>query len=83
LLLKPNKQLKVSERSIRMTSNTERKYLTIGDIQKEYLPISSKKLRAWVKDNLPVKHIGRRLYIERTALESLLSSSEQSDISLD
>lgn len=66
-----------------MISNAERKYLTIGDIQKEYLPISSKKLRAWVKDNLPVKHIGRRLYVERSTLEALLSSSEQSGVSSD
>ena len=66
-----------------MTRNTERKYLTIGDIQKEYLPIGSKKLRAWVKDCLPVKHIGRRIYVERAALEALLSSSEQSGVSLD
>ena len=63
-----------------MTNNTERTYLTIGDIQKEYLPISSKKLRAWVKGCLPVKHIGRRLYVERAALEVLLSSSEQAGV---
>ena len=66
-----------------MTNNLERKYLTIGDIQKQYLPISSKKLRAWVKGCLPVKHIGRRLYVERAALEALLSSSEQARVSLD
>ena len=60
-----------------MTNNTERKYLTIGDIQKQYLPISSKKLRAWVKDCLPVKHIGRRLYVERAALEAFLSNEKQ------
>ena len=63
-----------------MTNNSERKYLTIGDIQKQYLPISSKKLRAWVKEHLPVKHIGRRLYVERTALEALLSSNEQAGV---
>ena len=66
-----------------MTNNSERKYLTIGDIQKEYLPISSKKLRAWVKENLPVKHIGRRIYVERAALEALLSSNEQVSVPLD
>ncbi len=66
-----------------MTNNTERKYLTVGDIQKEYLPISSKKLRAWVKEHLPVKHIGRRLYVERAALETLLSNEEQQRVSWD
>ena len=43
-----------------MKTETERKFLTIDDIQREYLPISHKKIRAWVKENLPVKHIGRR-----------------------
>ena len=66
-----------------MTNNSERKYLTISDIQKEYLPISSKKLRTWVKEHLPVKHIGRRLYVERAALEALLSSNEQVSVPLD
>ena len=65
-----------------MTNSTERKYLTIGDIQKQYLPISSKKLRAWVKEHLPVKHIGRRLYVDRAALEALLSNEEQQRVSL-
>jgi hypothetical protein len=66
-----------------MTNNTERKYLTIGDIQKEYLPISSKKLRAWVKEHLPVKHIGKRLYVERAALEALLLKEDGSPYPLD
>lgn len=57
-----------------MKTETERKFLTIDDIQREYLPISHKKLRAWVKENLPIKHIGRRIYVERTALEAFLSS---------
>ena len=66
-----------------MTNSTERKYLTVGDIQKEYLPISSKKLRAWVKEHLPVKHIGRRIYVERTALEAFLSKEDGSPYPLD
>lgn len=66
-----------------MKKDVERKFLTIDDIQREYLPISSKKLRAWVKGCLPVKHIGRRLYVERAALEALLSSNEQAGVSLD
>lgn len=66
-----------------MTNSTERKYLTIGDIQREYRPISSKKLRAWVKDCLPVKHIGRRIYVERAALEAFLSSEDGNPYPLD
>ena len=65
-----------------MTSNTERKYLTINDIQKQYLPISQKKLREFVKKHLPIHYIGRRIYVERIALEALLScaANEQSPL---
>ena len=66
-----------------MTNNTQRKYLTLVDIQQEYLPISSKKLRAWVKECLPVKHIGGRIYVAREALEALLSQSEDKGDSTD
>ena len=34
-----------------MKKVTERKYLTIGDIQSEYLPMSLKKLRQFVKEH--------------------------------
>ena len=66
-----------------MKKDIERKFLTINDIQREYLPISHKKLRAWVKEDLPVKYIGRRIYVERAELEALLSSGEQTSGSLD
>ena len=66
-----------------MTSITERKYLTIGEIQKEYLPISKKKIREFVKGHLYVKKIGNRIYVERTALETLLSSGKSQRCSLD
>jgi hypothetical protein len=66
-----------------MTNKSKRKYLTIGDIQKKYLPISSKKLRAWIKENLPIKHIGRRIYVERAALETFLSSEDGNSYPLD
>ena len=46
-----------------------RKYLSIDDIQKEYLPISKKKIRALVKENLNVRIIGGRIYVSREELE--------------
>ena len=52
---------------------TERKYLTISEIQDEYLPISKKKIREFVNEHLYVKRIGGRFYVERTALEALLT----------
>ena len=56
-----------------MTTNTIRKYLTINDIQREYLPVSKKKLRAFSKKYLSTKVIGNRLYVERKSLEDVLT----------
>lgn len=61
-----------------MTKDTERKYLTIGDIQREYLPISKKKIRELVKKHTPVKLIGGRIYVERVEFEAFLSDGEGS-----
>lgn len=66
-----------------MTSSTERKYLTIAEIQTEYLPISKKKIREFVKEHLYVKMIGNRIYVERAALETLLSRGVSQRCSLD
>lgn len=66
-----------------MTNSNERKYLTVSDIQMEYLPISKKKIREFVKEHLHVKKIGNRIYVERTALEALLSSGKSQRCSLD
>ena len=66
-----------------MTYNPERKYLTISDIQREYLPISKKKIREFVKEHLYVKMIGGRIYVERAALETLLLSGKSQRISVD
>lgn len=61
-----------------MTRDTERKYLNISDIQREYLPISKKKIRELVKNHTPVKLIGGRIYVERAELEAFLSDGEGS-----
>ena len=53
---------------------TVRKYLSIDDIQKEYLPISKNRLRMLVKKHLDTKTIGNRLFVEREQLEALLNS---------
>lgn len=66
-----------------MTSDTERKYLSVSDIQAEYLPICKKKIREFVKEHLYVKMIGGRIYVERAALEALLSSGKSQRCSLD
>ena len=66
-----------------MTTTTERKYLSIADIQNDYLPISKKKIREFVKEHLNVRLIGGRIYVERAALEALLSSGKSQRSSLD
>ena len=54
-----------------------RKYLSIDDIYKSYLPVSKKKIRVFVKKYLPVKLIGGRMFTERDALERLLSDPDR------
>ena len=61
-----------------MTKSIVRKYLSISDIQKEYLPISKKKLREFAKKNTSVKNIGGRMYVERTDLERAFSMCGES-----
>lgn len=57
-----------------------RKYLTIDDIQREYLHIGKKRLRMFVKKYLETKVIGNRIFVERAELENLLKSSEPCSI---
>ena len=57
---------------------TIRKYISIDDIQKEYLPMSKKRLRMMVKKNLAVKKIGNKLFVDRTEFEDFLKSKELS-----
>lgn len=66
-----------------MTGNTERKYLSVSDIQAEYLPISKKKIRELVNEHLIVHKIGNRIYVERTALEALLNGGKSQRCCLD
>lgn len=61
----------------------KRKYISIDDIAKEYLPISKKKIRAFVRKYIPVKLIGARMYVEREALERLLSNADRDCFPLD
>ncbi|MBQ4545317.1 MAG: helix-turn-helix domain-containing protein [Oscillospiraceae bacterium] len=60
----------------------KRKYLTITDIQKEYLPISKKKIRSLAKRYLSVKTIGGRMFVDRNELEELLSDDDNTILPL-
>jgi len=65
-----------------MTTETTRKFLTVNEIQKQYLPVSKKRIRALVKQYLDVKVIGGRIFVERSQLEKLLGSTEQTNFPL-
>ena len=60
----------------------KREYVSISEIQKEYLPVSAKKIRAFCKAYLNTKTIGRRMVVSRKALEDLLASSEKNSFPL-
>lgn len=60
-----------------MADIIERKYLTIEEIQKQYLLISKKRLRAFSKQHLNPKIIGGRIFVERQQLEELLTSPDK------
>ena len=59
-----------------MTDKLKRQYLTISDIQNEYLPISKKKIRVLVKKYLPTRMLGNRIFVDRQKLEELLASED-------
>ena len=65
-----------------MNTSTVRKYLTINDIQREYLPLSKKRIRIFIKKYLSTKTIGNRLFVEREALEAILNDSEKTVLPL-
>ena len=60
-----------------------RKYLNIDEIQKEYLPVSKKRIRSLVKKYLNSKVIGGRIYTDREALERLLADPDREYLPLD
>jgi hypothetical protein len=61
----------------------KRKYLSIEDIQREYLPVSKKKIRALTKKYLPLKFIGGRMFVARDELEKLLADPDRERFPLD
>jgi hypothetical protein len=61
---------------------TKRQYLTIAEIQEEYLPISKKKIRILVKRYLPTRMLGNRIFVDREKLEELLSNTDNGRLDL-
>lgn len=56
---------------------TQRSYLSINDIQKEYIPMSKKKIRQFVVKELPYKRIGGRIYVATDLLEYWLTTENK------
>ena len=55
----------------------KRAYLSIEDIARDYLPMSKKKIREFVANNLNCTKIGGRIYVSRKELETWLCSNHQ------
>lgn len=53
-----------------------RKLLTVHDVQKEYLNMDARKLRAFLNSHCNYKRIGNTYYYSRTEVEDLLLAKE-------
>ena len=60
-----------------MGRSKERIFLSIADIQREYLPVSKKKIRSFVKEYLHIKKMGGRIYVNRADLENILMNPDR------
>ena len=65
-----------------MAKKAKRQYVTIAEIQEEYLPISKKKIRVLVKKYLPTRMLGNRIFVDRQKLEELLASEDGQKLEL-
>lgn len=61
----------------------KRQYITISEIQDEYLPISKKKIRILVRKYLPTRMLGNRIFVDREKLEELLAKEDGQRLDLD
>jgi len=52
--------------------NVSKKWLTVSEIQREYLPLSKKKIRKLICENLDVTRVGNKLIVERDQLLAFL-----------
>ena len=59
-----------------------RKFLSVDDIQQEYLPVSKKRIRMFAKKYLDYKVIGGKLFVQREQLESILTNPEAKNLPL-
>lgn len=66
-----------------ITEKNKSKLVGITEIRKQYVNLSPKRIRRFVKLYLDVKYIGNRIFVERDKLESLLSDPDRDRFPLD
>ena len=52
--------------------NNYKQWVSVSEIQKEYLPLSKKKIRELICKNLDVVKAGNKMIVERKQLEAFL-----------
>lgn len=52
-------------------------FISVDEIQKTILPMNKKTIRRFLHQYLPVKKIGRQLYVNRAELIQLLSDADR------
>ncbi|MBE5951746.1 MAG: helix-turn-helix domain-containing protein [Lachnospiraceae bacterium] len=52
--------------------NNSKQWVSVSEIQKEYLPLSKKKIRELICKNLDVVKAGNKMIVERKQLEAFL-----------
>ena len=65
------------------TEVNQSKLVGITDIRRQYVNLSPKRIRRFVKLYLDPKLIGNRLFVERDKLEALLSDPDRDRFPLD
>lgn len=55
-------------------------YITIDDIQRDYLPISKKRIRMIVNEHIQTLRIGNKILVDRMQLEHFLKNPPVSHI---
>ena len=55
----------------------KRAYMSVDDIEREFLPMSKKKIREFVVNNLRYTKIGGRIYVPRQELETWFNENSR------
>ena len=66
-----------------ITKTSNSKLIGIAEIKNQYINLSPKRIRRFVKLYLNPKMIGNRLFVDRDALEALLNNPDRDRFPLD